>query len=258
MQMWTDVVDLHEFYRSHLGQIARRLIRERIRRMWPDVRNMSVLGLGYATPYLRPFLGEAERVTSLAPAQQGVMPWPSDEPGLVVLADETELPFADLSIDRLLIIHAAEYSEQLRSMMREAWRILSGNGRMLIIAPNRRGIWARIESTPIGFGHPYSSSQLKRMLRDCLFSPVQTEHALYMPPTKRRFILHSASAVEHIGDRFFHAISGVVMVEATKQVYAATTAFKPMQRRGLINLPWRGEALNSRSVNDRFSIPNNQ
>ena len=258
MQMWTDVVDLHEFYRSHLGQIARRLIRERIRRMWPDVRNMSVLGLGYATPYLRPFLGEADRVTSLAPAQQGVMPWPSDEPGLVVLADETELPFADLSIDRLLIIHAAEYSEQLRSMMREAWRILSGNGRMLIIAPNRRRIWARIESTPIGFGHPYSSSQLKRMLRDCLFSPVQTEHALYMPPTQRRFILHSASAVEHIGDRFFHAISGVVMVEATKQVYAATAAFKPMQRRGLINLPGRGEALNSRSVNDRFSIPNNQ
>ena len=68
MQMWTDVVDLHEFYRSHLGQIARRLIRERIRRIWPDVGNMSVLGLGYATPYLRPFLDEAERVTSLAPA----------------------------------------------------------------------------------------------------------------------------------------------------------------------------------------------
>ena len=96
--MWTDVVDLHEFYRSRLGQVARRLIRERIRLMWPDVRGMSVLGLGYATPYLRPFLDEAERVTSLAPAQQGVMPWPSGEPGLVTLADETELPFADLSV----------------------------------------------------------------------------------------------------------------------------------------------------------------
>ena len=94
--MWTDVVDLHEFYRSRLGQVARRLVRERIRLMWPDVRGMSVLGLGYATPYLRPFLDEAERVTSLAPAQQGVMPWPSGEPGLVTLADETELPFADL------------------------------------------------------------------------------------------------------------------------------------------------------------------
>ena len=99
--MWTDVVDLHEFYRSRLGQVARRLVRERIRLMWPDVRGMSVLGLGYATPYLRPFLDEAERVTSLAPAQQGVMPWPSCEPGLVTLADETELPFADLSEDCL-------------------------------------------------------------------------------------------------------------------------------------------------------------
>ena len=245
MQMWTDVVELHEFYRSHLGQVARRLIQERIRRLWPNVSNMSVLGLGYATPYLRQFLDEAERVTSLAPAQQGVMPWPCDVPSLVTLADETELPFADLSVDRLLIIHAAEYSEQLRAMMREAWRVLSGNGRMLIVAPNRRGIWARIESTPIGFGHPYSSSQLKRMLRDSLFTPVQTEHALYMPPTQRRFILHSASAVEHIGDRFFHAISGVVMVEATKQIYAATPAIKSMQNRRLINFPGRGGALNS-------------
>ena len=254
--MWTDVVDLHEFYRSRLGQVARRLVRERIRLMWPDVRGMSVLGLGYATPYLRPFLDEAERVTSLAPAQQGVMPWPSGEPGLVTLADETELPFADLSVDRLLVIHAAEYSEQLRAMMREAWRVLSGNGRMLIVAPNRRGIWARIESTPIGYGHPYSSGQLKRMLRNCLFTPVQTEHALYLPPTQRRVILHSAPAFERVGDRFFHAISGVVMVEATKQIYAATPAVKATQKRGLIALPGRGEAVNSRDATDGLSNPN--
>ncbi|PPR57668.1 MAG: hypothetical protein CFH10_02163, partial [Alphaproteobacteria bacterium MarineAlpha4_Bin2] len=166
--MWSDVVDLHEFYRSQLGQVARRLIRGRIRAFWPEVRGMTVLGLGYATPYLRQFLGEAERVFALAPMAQGVMRWPSDKPSLVTLADETELPLADLSIDRLLIVHAAEYSENQRAMMREAWRVLSGNGRLLMIIPNRRGIWACIESTPIGHGRPYSPGQLKRLLKDCL------------------------------------------------------------------------------------------
>ena len=235
--MWSDVVDLNDFYRSRLGQVARRMIRQKIRVLWPDVRGMTVLGLGYATPYLRPFLDEAERVVAVAPAGQGVMHWPSDEPALVALADEAELPLPDLSIDRLIMVHAAEYSEHQRAMMREAWRILSGNGRMLIIAPNRRGIWARLESTPFGHGHPYSPGQLKRLLRDCLFTPLETEHALYIPPTQRRFLLHSAAAAERIGERYFNAISGVVLVEATKQIYAATGNARPVRKPGLIALP---------------------
>ena len=244
--MWSDVVDLNDFYSTRLGQVARRVIRRRIRLIWPDVRGMTVLGLGYATPYLRPFLDEAERVVALAPAGQGVMHWPSDEPGLVTLADETELPFPDLSIDRLIMVHAIEYSEQLRAMMREAWRVLSGNGRLLIIAPNRRGIWARLESTPFGHGHPYSPGQLKRLLRDCLFTSMDTAHALYIPPTQRRFLLHSAMAVENVGERYFNAISGVVIVEASKQIYAATGAVRAVRRRGLIALPGGAEPVSNR------------
>ncbi len=240
--MWTDVVDLSEFYRSRLGQVARRIIRRRLREIWPDVRGMSVLGLGYATPYLRQFRDEAGRVIALMPAHQGVMHWPPNEAGLVALADETELPFPDLSIDRLVMVHAAEHSEQLRAMMREAWRVLSGSGRLLVVTPNRRGIWARLERTPFGHGYPYSSGQLKRLLRDCLFTPEQTEHALYLPPTRRRMILHSAAAIETIGDRYFNAISGVVMVEASKQIYAATPVANRLRRRGLIALPGGGKA----------------
>ena len=246
--MWSDVVDLNEFYRSRLGQVARRLIREHIQTFWPDVRGMTVLGLGYATPYLRPFLEEAQRVVALAPAAQGVMRWPSDEPSLVTLADEVELPFADLSIDRLLIVHAAEYSEHQRAMMREAWRVLSGNGRLLVVAPNRRGIWARIEKTPLGYGHPYSPGQLKRLLRDGLFTPEHSENALYVPPTQRRMLLHSAPAVERIGSMYFNAISGVVLVEATKQIYAASPAARATQRRRLIAIPGQQEVANGRVV----------
>jgi len=246
--MWSDVVDLHEFYGSPLGQMARRLIRERVRAFWPEVRGMTVLGLGYATPYLRQFLGEAERVVAMAPVAQGVMRWPSGKPGLVTLTDETELPLADLSVDRLLIVHATEYSEQQRAMMREAWRVLSGNGRLLMVVPNRRGIWARIDSTPIGHGRPYSPGQLKRLLKDCLFTPELSDNALYLPPTRRRMLLHSAPAFERIGSRYFNAISGVVLVEATKQIYAASPAVKANQRRRVIVLPGQQEVANGRII----------
>ena len=77
--MTADVVDLHAFYGTGLGQMARRALRQRIRHIWPNLRGESVLGLGYATPLLSQFQGEAQRVIALMPASQGVIRWPRDE-----------------------------------------------------------------------------------------------------------------------------------------------------------------------------------
>src|ERR1700677_1322009 len=112
--MWNDVVDLRDFYRSALGQVARLMIRRRIQAFWPDTRGLRVLGLGFATPYLLPLVEDSERVLAIMPSSQGVLPWPSNGPGLVALADETELPFPDCSVDRVLIVHCLESTEHLR------------------------------------------------------------------------------------------------------------------------------------------------
>lgn len=242
--MWSDVVDLDEFYRTRLGQVASRLLRRRIRAMWPSVHGETVAGIGYAAPYLRPFVDEAARLVAVMPAQQGVHHWPRSEPNRVLLADECELPLADRSVDRLLLVHAVECSEQLRPMLREAWRVLADGGRALVMAPNRTGIWARTERTPFGYGHPYSAGQLKRLLRDCLFTPTETAHALFLPPVNSRVLLHSAAAVERLAGRWFQPIAGVVLVEAEKQIYAATPirVAAPARRRGLIALSGRPAA----------------
>jgi hypothetical protein len=220
--MWTDVVDLRDFYGTSQGQVAQRLIRRQIRQMWPDLSKLRVLGLGFATPYLRTFLGEAERVIAVMPASQGVLPWPPEGPGLTALADETDLPLPDRSIDRLLLVHALESTEQVRAMMREAWRVLADGGRLMVIAPNRRGIWARLERTPFGNGRPYTMSQLNRLLRDNMFTPVARGSALFLPPTASRMLLRSALAVEEIGRRWFETFGGVIVVEAAKQIYAGS------------------------------------
>lgn len=239
--MWPDVIDLDEFYRSRLGQVARRLIRRRIRELWSDARGTRILGLGYAIPYLRSFLGEAERVLAVMPAQQGVMHWPEAMPGLVCLSEETELPLPDLSIDRLLLVHAVEHSETLRPMLREAWRVLADGGRLIIVVPNRRGIWARFEhQSPFGHGHPYSHSQLRQLLRDNMFTPTARTQALFVPPSQKRLVLHSAAAFEKVGNRWFQVIAGVLIVEAAKQIYGVMPAkAAAARRRPLIALPGR-------------------
>lgn len=237
--MWTDVIDLRDFYASSLGHVARRMIRRRLREMWPDVGGECVLGLGYATPYLRPFRDEAERVLSLMPAAQGVLHWPDDGANVVALAGEAELPLADLSVDRVLLVHAVESSEQLRPMLRECWRVLAGSGRLLVVAPNRRGIWTQFERTPFGHGHPYTQSQLSRLLRDNMFAPIRSEAALYVPPSRSRMLLTSAPAWEKIGRRWLHAFAGVVMIEAGKEVYTAAGARARPARRTVVPLPDR-------------------
>ena len=220
--MWTDVVDLRDFYGSPLGQTARRAIRQRVRGLWPDLAGQRVAGIGYATPYLRPLIGEAERVLALMPAAQGVLHWPTEGPNAAALVDEAALPLPDLSIDRVLIVHALEHAEQLRPFLREIWRVLAPAGRVLFVVPNRRGIWARFDRTPFGHGQPYTANQLRRLLRDNLFTPTATAAALFALPFYSRLFLASAGAWERVGAKLFDRFAGVVLVEAGKQLYAPT------------------------------------
>ena len=237
--MWMDAVDLRDFYATPLGRTARRLLCRNIREFWPDVSGQRLLGVGYTTPILGAFRGEAERVLAAMPARQGVLHWPKDAPGLSVLTEESELPFPDLSMDRIILLHAVECSEELRPMLREVWRVLSESGRVLIIAPNRRSIWARMERTPFGHGNPYSPRQLTRLLRDTMFTPMRTKVGLFVPPSRSRMMLSSATAWEEIGSRLFPGFGGVVMVEASKEIYAGQPVMHARKKRSLFALPQR-------------------
>lgn len=231
--MWTDVVDLRDFYASPLGQVARRHVAAHLRAMWPDVAGQSVLGLGYAVPYLRPFKSQATRVLAMMPGPQGVMHWPPEGPNATALVEEEGLPLPDMSIDRVLLVHALEHAESLRVLLREIWRVLSPAGRVLIVVPNRRGIWARLDRTPFGHGHPYTAGQLSRLLRENLFVPQQTRMGLFIPPLGGSLWLRTARAWEGAGRRFFPALAGVAIVEATKTLYAPT----PVKKRVLLTRP---------------------
>jgi SAM-dependent methyltransferase len=238
--MFIDVVDLRDFYERRLGVVARQMIGRQLRTLWPNVRGLRVLGLGFATPYLRPFLGEAERVVALMPAPQGVLPWPPQGANRAALSEEGELPLPNFSMDRVLLVHGLEFSEQTQPMLREIWRVLAAGGRLVVVVPNRRGIWARLDHTPFGQGNPYTTSQLSHLLRDEGFTPEHNAGALFVPPTRRRFLLRSAPVWERLGELWFGTFAGVVVVEATKQIYAAKPKAERLKRRARVLLPIHG------------------
>ncbi|MEM7192089.1 MAG: methyltransferase domain-containing protein, partial [Pseudomonadota bacterium] len=142
--MHLDAIDLRNFYARRIGVMVRRLLRPRVRAFWPNVTGMRVFGLGYTTPYLLEFQKKAHCVGSLAPLRLGALSWPESGPSQTVLVDEMELPLDDEAVDRLLLVHMLEWSEHPHALLREIWRVLAPNGRLLVAVPNRRGVWARV------------------------------------------------------------------------------------------------------------------
>ena len=186
--MSIDVVDLRDFYGQRLGTVARHFVGRGIRRRWIDTRGQRVLGIGYATPYLGLFREEAERCLAFMPATQGVVKWPTAKPALSALVDELELPLPDAAVDRVLLVHALEMSQDATALLREIWRVMASGGQLLAVVPNRRGLWARMDTTPFGHGRPYSRSQIMHLLRDAWFTPVDWSEALVRAADPARLV----------------------------------------------------------------------
>lgn len=218
--MWLDVIDLRDFYASPLGRLVRRIIARRLRELWPDLRGARVLGLGYATPYLISLREDAERALAVMPLGQGVARWPETGPNLACLSNELTLPFADRSIDRLVLVHCLEGTSEPRALMRECWRVLADGGRLMVVVANRRGLWARAEHSPFAHGRPYSLGQITRLLRDGLFAPLTSAPVLFLPPVWWRVFGAWAAALERVGARLFPTFAGLFAIEAEKQIYA--------------------------------------
>lgn len=218
--MQLDATHLRDFYRTPLGQVVRRQLSNRIRARWKNVDGFTILGSGFATPYLGSFRSEAGRLGCLMPARQGALVWPHGERCHSVLVEEHHWPIPDNSVDRLLAVHCLEAAEHVGPVLREMWRVLAPDGRLILIVPNRRGVWSRIDTTPFGQGLPFSRSQLERQLTDALFTPVDWSEALYFPPFGRRLLLHMAPAMERSLAKVSAGVAGVIIVEARKELMA--------------------------------------
>lgn len=218
--MRQDAVSLDRFYAGALGASASRVIAGKIEDLWGGADGLSVLGLGFAAPVLGGF-ADATRCVSAVPGGVGAATWDPAGRGIgtVVTADR-RLPFPDGLFDRAVILHGLEETETPRGFLRELWRVLAPEGRIVVAAANRRGLWARAESTPFGHGRPWTRNQLTTLMSESLFQVTASTHALHMPPIPWTMISTASEAWERAGELLYPAFGGVVLVEAVKRLYA--------------------------------------
>lgn len=204
------IVDTAEFYTQALGKATLELLQARLRDHLPNHSDALVMGLGYAAPYL----ASEGRHLAFMMARGGVVHWPSDGKVKSALVDELALPLPDNSVDTALLIHALEFSESAEDLLEEIWRVLAPQGKLILIVPNRRGLWAISEATPFGQGQPFSRRQLLRLLKQAQFSLTSIQPALLAPPLAGVAVLKALEPVSKLG------LGGLNIAVATKQIYA--------------------------------------
>jgi SAM-dependent methyltransferase len=219
--VYLDVTELREFYGTPLGRSAQMLIRARLLEAWPDMEPGLTVGLGYAAPLLRGLDTERGRPpVLLMPAEQGVARWPRGRPNRAALVEDDSLPLADASVERLVACHALEHAENTRRAMRELWRVLAPEGRLMLVLPHRGSPWSFSERTPFGHGRPFSVRQASRLLGDAMFEPLGWRGALHAPPAGGPLGIRVLHWAERPGARLWPGFAGVLLVEARKVVEA--------------------------------------
>lgn len=225
-----DVMRLIKFYRSPLGGISRRVVRDQVHALCGSVKGRRILGLGFATPYMRFAIEDAERVVSLMPARQGASVWPREGLSTTVLCDPMEMPLVDASIDLVIAVHSFEFAADAEELMRELWRVCAPDAQLVVVVPRRNGIWAARDNSPFGNGNPFSLRQLDHLLRDHSFKPEAHRYALNFLPSDMRFLLKMSSMFEGAGRLFGPAMSGALIVSARKQQFPAIARRKRAER----------------------------
>lgn len=229
--MHTDIVELRSFYHSALGKRAGQAIAMALSSIWEPLPKERLLCLGYARPWIERFEPDTDRTIAFMPAGQGATRWPREGASRSALVFEEELPLPDSAVDRILMVHSLEHTENPRETLMEMWRVLAPNGSLVIVVPNRRGVWAQFEHTPFGNGRPFSRGQLARYLRDTNFTPTSETEALMFPPTGNQLTQRFAAQIERWGKRFLPVFGGVIVMTAQKRMYQGLPVAERQSRR---------------------------
>ena len=212
-----------EFYNTAMGRMARHLIARKLKPIllaaFPETHpNLDVVALGYARPYLKYISDHYPYLINFQTMDDALGPWPPSPKRARRQArvDEHHLPLLDASLDLLLVMHCFETAAVPTDMADEIWRVLKGQGKLVLVVPHRSSMWAGRDDTPFGRGQPYSPNQIKQLLHDHGFKVEKIHQALAAPPSQSRFYPRYAPFVE----RLPNPMGGVLIVEAVKMIYA--------------------------------------
>ncbi|MDD3029629.1 MAG: hypothetical protein PHS57_05050 [Alphaproteobacteria bacterium] len=209
--------DYKAFYQSALGLAVLGVLRSCVRKLWgawggADERRLF-LGCGaFVDPRQNGFCGQ---LTSVA-----------DET-FSCFVGENKKPLSDGGFDRLLALHALDDALNLEAFAREAWRVLKGEGQLLLIVPRQGSAWAEKDGSPFADEPAFTKAWLRQVFRAQGFSSIRIHRALYAAPRTRgqnAFLFRMEARFPVLLG--FGGGGGVFIVEARKTLFGAIPCAK--------------------------------
>lgn len=140
------------------------------------------------------------------------------------------LPFAEMSLDVLLLPHRLEFSERPHQTLREAARVLVHDGHLLISGFNPMSAWgltAILRKTSKTPSYPWNGqfiglTRLKDWLTLLGFEVISVQMACYVPPFEQTAWQQRFSGMDKLGARCFTPLGGIYFIIAKKRIVGMT------------------------------------
>lgn len=205
--------DLNSWFERRMGSYLLRQERVVVREVLPTVFGYFLVqagGWGPAGALLESSTMRARFVLDQQPAA-----------GIHVCAHPGDLPFSSDSVDALLLPHTLEHSKDPARILREAERVLIGEGHLMVLGFHPWGPWAvhqRFSVATPWAGDYVRSGRLREWLTVLGFEIVSVRHYLFRPPFQHRLLSRSAFL-----DRLrWRMMASAYMLVARKRVFAVT------------------------------------
>jgi len=221
-----------KFYNGDLGQYIHPKIEMVLSRHLPSMgegTNIACVGSAGLFPYQSLFDNSCRLALQMTDDRSASMDDVLQKSDNFIAIDPGYWPYRAEEVDCVILMHDIEFMNDPEVYLREAWRVLKGEGQLIIVFPNRQGAWARSDNNPFGQGYPFTISQMRKILSKVHFMVDKIEGSLYHPPYKPKTkMAHMVfSCLEYIG-RVIPFKPGVVTVSASKHIYAPTNGLKVM------------------------------
>ncbi|MCG8324279.1 MAG: class I SAM-dependent methyltransferase [Thiotrichales bacterium] len=145
-----------------------------------------------------------------------------------LLSSSDQLPFAEDSLDVVVLPHVLEFEKSPHQILRETERILIGEGHVVIIGFNPWSLWGlwRLllawRDEPPWCGNFLAQSRIRDWLTLLDFEMVQIEYFYFRPPLKHHRIMRTLEFMEKLGRYACPYFGGAYLVVAKKRVIPLT------------------------------------
>ena len=145
-----------------------------------------------------------------------------------------ELPFANQSLDLVVLPHVLEFASDPHAVLREVERVLMPEGRVVISGFNPASLWGLRQYCSHLVGQPYLPREgqfiallrLKDWLKLLNFSVDRGRFGCYRLPLRSESGMQKLAFLEKAGDRWWPVLGSVFMVSAIKRVSTLTLVGK--------------------------------